>query len=1553
MVSLLDRALFEDLVRHGVASVETFRADQSVPLRQMMQASIQESAVVLVWKGTFILSSLASDSSVSTPRGGLRSRSHWGAGSPLSANRLQLTGSSPRQLTDGDVICGFDNFFRTLCEIAIEKLPETEETAQPWHLACRAVRGGSVLKISAQALAKHLLEHPASGRVLLHMLRATTSAALHLKASVFAAERKPNEPKTNGLLTPTGRDRFLRASVESISAECSSSDARPKSLLTPTPRDSFLRLSVEGAVPPRHCDLLDGAGEPDVSSFRRSLVYLGWPMEASQTELDEAQEFDEKPGPNPGGAALLITYGSVRQAKPLSHFSGTHMFVDEDTLYGSGSGETHLHGYPTLTAHAGEIYGVDALLLGTAQPREFKSDVISSDVEGAWITLNTLEALMCEHRKQAVSVALVLLHSLAATYERLGLGDLGKPRDAIAALTSPSRTDFVRLRTGEILFESGTHSDGLHILLSGALAAVSNAGDDLSRAVTDTVSSASRPVIGEISFISGAPRTRTLKVSEPSEVIFIPAALVWSLLDRFPVLMKRLIFKSFLPRIKTMYLLSRLVPRTSDGISLPGADTVCSPMASSHLSSVQGLHGLPESRRPSDAVAMSKPDGGVVPGALQIRTPSTASRVRWSTTRAVEMSAARQRPKSGSGTHRNRSLRHSHAAPVAPYRFDVGPLNLERRPSSAERTRTNASLASSLADNAVADTAAELAHSHGARSRPLKRLARMLRSALALLVWSRWRMRELLGKAMPWVGGSALSALVHAFDINIFAAGALAFQVGQPCVGAYAVLKGGLDIYPERAAHEAQHRSGQWLPDGLCDIGALLFPGLNHVVSARASACVGDAAHGATFSRKVTVLAWLSVSAYLRVAAEHPIVEFAFLRDLVRTNQTTFAMLADLEMVTLGHRQPLYSKSDPMHHIYLVCSGRIEVSGSEQKRVLKRKGDVVGMRFALIGAAAQDDAIATRTTELIRIPVAAFTRLMEYDHAVFRQTLARLLAETEAEANGDSGSCGTANTQGVMLMPMHPAAEALVPEFARKLKLALEQQGRVLIVDTALVERFSVSRTDRRELSVFLDHLEDRADYLVYVPDEEGTVWWDACTTHSDLILKLVTPSWREEQLQPLHAPAAPPQPRRRSVLSIDAIMSRTAIEKKKQFNTKSLPEPVAPSEPANPMQAEKEALLVLIHPDDAVPPKNTRAALDRFGCKDHRHVVWDLDASFGRLARLISGTSVGIALSGGGSRCAAHIGMMQSLLESDIPIDYICGTSGGAFIGAAAAMHIGTREQYKVRRVPCANGQDLSGDGNLNKLRQLWVQQFKPSAFLLDVLSNRKGFYTSLVSGERTARALQQYYNGMCIEDLWLPFFCNSVNLSKPGETFWHHSGPIWIAVRASGSVPGMLPAVIHKAGQQTDVLIDGGMLNNMPADRLRQVLGNRATIIGSDVGGRGVISSIADVSEAFRPPLTDIVLDMMAVGSNGHVDRAARACDFLLEITTDISPADALAIMPYFSDAAYHCMLDELARWKPRCRFGSPIASTHSDVRACATHPSILRLREWHFPPFLSCSA
>jgi len=82
-------------------------------------------------------------------------------------------------------------------------------------------------------------------------------------------------------------------------------------------------------------------------------------------------------------------------------------------------------------------------------------------------------------------------------------------------------------------------------------------------------------------------------------------------------------------------------------------------------------------------------------------------------------------------------------------------------------------------------------------------------------------------------------------------------------------------------------------------------------------------------------------------------------------------------------------------------------------------------------------------------------------------------------------------------------------------------------------------------------------------------------------------------------------------------------------------------------------------------------------------------------------------------------------------------------------------------------------------------------------------------------------------IEDLDLPFFCISSNLSTYEENIWE-KGLLWEAVRASCSVPILFPPFVHGG----EIHIDGGIVNNFPSDVMRKKVGIHGTILGIDIG-------------------------------------------------------------------------------------------------------------------------
>ncbi len=239
---------------------------------------------------------------------------------------------------------------------------------------------------------------------------------------------------------------------------------------------------------------------------------------------------------------------------------------------------------------------------------------------------------------------------------------------------------------------------------------------------------------------------------------------------------------------------------------------------------------------------------------------------------------------------------------------------------------------------------------------------------------------------------------------------------------------------------------------------------------------------------------------------------------------------------------------------------------------------------------------------------------------------------------------------------------------------------------------------------------------------------------------------------------------------------------------------------------------LALLHSAGFVPGAAARW-LAATAARAHHHII---DASdIGRVARLLTGRGVGLVLSGGGARGFAHLGVIHALREAGVAIDCVGGVSIGAIIAAGVALGWSDQEMH-IR----------------------YQRSF--------VDSNPVNDYTfplvALTRGRKVSRLLRQEFGEIAVEDLRLPFFCASANLTT-GRIFEHRHGPVWLALRASVAIPGVMPPVF--SGEQ--VLVDGAAINNLPIDLMK----NRAPglIIGSDTGAESAFTADCDASG--QPPL------------------------------------------------------------------------------------------------------
>jgi predicted acylesterase/phospholipase RssA len=157
-----------------------------------------------------------------------------------------------------------------------------------------------------------------------------------------------------------------------------------------------------------------------------------------------------------------------------------------------------------------------------------------------------------------------------------------------------------------------------------------------------------------------------------------------------------------------------------------------------------------------------------------------------------------------------------------------------------------------------------------------------------------------------------------------------------------------------------------------------------------------------------------------------------------------------------------------------------------------------------------------------------------------------------------------------------------------------------------------------------------------------------------------------------------------------------------------------------------------------------------------------------------------------------------------------------------------------------------------------------------------------SFARGQRVTQLIKDAAQGHDIEDGWLPGFCVSANLTR-GALEIHDRGPYWLAVRSSFSIPGLFPPMRNDEG---DVLVDGGILDNLPVTTMRAQYAG-ITVIAVDVGARrdfistamsrsGVLSGWRFLATSLRRRALDdltslprILMRLTELGSLGGADR------------------------------------------------------------------------------------
>jgi predicted acylesterase/phospholipase RssA/CRP-like cAMP-binding protein len=479
-------------------------------------------------------------------------------------------------------------------------------------------------------------------------------------------------------------------------------------------------------------------------------------------------------------------------------------------------------------------------------------------------------------------------------------------------------------------------------------------------------------------------------------------------------------------------------------------------------------------------------------------------------------------------------------------------------------------------------------------------------------------------------------ALASELDVLHLAAGEALVRQGDDADSLFLILDGRLAVHLDRQASEGQP---------LAELGA--------------GEVVGEVAPIAGGKRSATVqalqpstVARLPVAALERLQAMHPglaprLADLASRRLRHAQLATQLARLFDTadadtlaaiqraaEWVSLPAGEVLFRQGDAGDAAYVVVAGRLRaVVRDPEERVVGEvgRGEMVGEMALLEGVPRMASVLATRDTDLARLPRSAFEELIERHPRAMLGVARTVLRRARGSSSGLRRQPG--EPLSIAILPTDPSlasdpfvtrlVEALTP-FGSTIRLRSErvdaQLGRRGIAQSAASEPAHI------RLVQWLNEIEDAHRYVIYEADPKWTRWSQRCIEQSDHLISIGD----------ARAAAAPG----------DSESHAAAAQKTRRARWS----------------------LVLLHEPETARPTGTAHWLGQRDVESVYHVRRDHPADLQRLARILAGRAVGLVLGGGGARGFAHLGVLRALEELGVPIDMVGGSSIGAPMAACPA---------------------------------------------------------------------------------------------------------------------------------------------------------------------------------------------------------------------------------------------------------------------------------------------
>ena len=312
----------------------------------------------------------------------------------------------------------------------------------------------------------------------------------------------------------------------------------------------------------------------------------------------------------------------------------------------------------------------------------------------------------------------------------------------------------------------------------------------------------------------------------------------------------------------------------------------------------------------------------------------------------------------------------------------------------------------------------------------------------------------------------------------------------------------------------------------------------------------------------------------------------------------------------------------------------------------------------------------------------------------------------------------------------------------------------------------------------------------------------------------------------------------------------------------------------------------------------------------------------------------VGVVLSGGGAKGAAHIGVLKYLEELGIPVDYVAGTSMGSIIGGLYALGYSPDELAVL--IADLNWSEYVGN-SIDRAAMSPEMRRRSSTTNINIPFSLGGYISEKTktppvnlfpSAFVNNTALINLFNDLCVgyqknmdfNDLPIPFACVATDI-KTGEEVVIRRGSVPTAMRASMAIPGVFSPIVMDG----HLLVDGGLTNNFPADVLQDM--GADIIIGVEVPSKNEI----DGEEA--PSLPELVQILISNAVNTKRKENRNRCD--VYIAPDITGYNTLSFT--------HDAIDTLVQrgYRKAVEYKVPLTEVKHFIDSVAGYPVTKRLR------------